>query len=150
MSTVELQTPTVGAAGRPDVSCRRSECDHSALLPDRDSPRDAHPNTVPKRPFHHPLPQFSSHRPQTWHVVCILQGSVVCQVSRLSDKRQRRISEITFGHPNTGVRIVSFCTLALRGFLEPSSSRHQIACSDGMRKCRRADAPAGGWRTLTR
>ena len=36
MSTVELQTPTVGAAGRPDVSCRRSECDHSALLPDRD------------------------------------------------------------------------------------------------------------------
>ena len=106
MSVVELQAPTVGASHRPDVPCRRLECDHSAPLPDRDSPRGAHPNTVPKRPFHHPLPQFSSHRPQTWHVVCILQDSVVCQVSRLSDKRQRRTFEITFGHPNTGVRIV--------------------------------------------
>ena len=106
MSVVELQAPTVGASHRPDVPCRRLECDHSAPLPDRDSPRGAHPNTVPKRPFHHPLPQFSSHRPQTWHVVCILQDSVVCQVSRLLDKRQRRTFEITFGHPNTGVRIV--------------------------------------------
>ena len=106
MSVVELQAPTVGASLRPDVPCRRLECDHSAPLPDGDSPRGAHPNTVPKRPFHHPLPQFSSHRPQTWHVVCLLQDSVVCQVSRLSDKRQRRTFEITFGHPNTGVRIV--------------------------------------------
>ena len=108
MSVVDLQTPTVGGADRPDVPCRRLECHHSAPLPDRDNSRDAHPNTVPKRPFHHPLPQFSSHRPQTWHVVCILQDSVVCQVSRLSDKRQRRTFEITFGHPNTGVRIVCY------------------------------------------
>ena len=106
MSVVNLQTLTVGAADRPDVPCQRLECHHSAPLPYRDNSRDTHPNTVPNRPFHHPLPQFSSHRPQTWHVVCILQDSVVCKVSRLSDKRQRRTFEITFGHPNTGVRIV--------------------------------------------
>ena len=46
MSVVELQAPTVGASHRPDVPCRRLECHHSAPLPDRDSPRGAHPNTV--------------------------------------------------------------------------------------------------------
>ena len=33
MIVVDLQTPTVSAADRPDVPYRRLECDHSAPLP---------------------------------------------------------------------------------------------------------------------
>ena len=75
MSVFNLQTPTVDEADRPDTfpvgagmrSFGTVTFPETRIL------------TVPKRPFHHPLPQFSSHCPQIWHALGIIRDGVIRQ-----------------------------------------------------------------------